>query len=151
MKVTEDDLKLSPAYQEAIKEAEVIAETKKKSKKKELSNKIEAKLFLKNKQLIKDIVQDCPYPYDALFNYIKKHFKLTNKEAEKLLAKTFWFNTGSKVGYICISMSLFIPLLVLIGVLNLNITLLLILVCIVLFTLGYLLLIGEYQPKDIYL
>lgn len=151
MKVTEDDLKLSSAYQEAIKEAEVIAETKKKSKKKELSNKIEAELFLKNKQLIKDIIQYCPYPYDALFNYIKKHFNLTNKEAEKLLAKAFWFNTESKIGCICISMSLFIPLLTLIDVLNLNMTVFLFLLCIILFTVGYLLIIGEYQPKDIYL
>lgn len=76
MKIDKKDLELSYNYHSAIKEAEKQSNENINLFKKNHSNKIEAKLFLSNKDLINNMVRHKKLKGNYLYNFIKTRFNL---------------------------------------------------------------------------
>lgn len=85
MKIEKVDLTLSDKYVIAQNKFQILLGEIVYKQKRKISKTIEAKLFLKNDESVKEILRLDKNPHTTLHYFIKKNFELTGREAYKVL------------------------------------------------------------------
>lgn len=97
MNIDEKDLKLSKEYHKAVLKAHEQINDNILNYKSNICNKIEVKLFLENKEIIKGLTLNKKDKYDIIYQFIVKNFSLNKSEIRKIMFLKGYFNTENKV------------------------------------------------------
>lgn len=97
MNIDEKDLKLSEEYHKAVLKAHEQISNNILDYKSNICNKIEVKLFLENKNIIKGLTLNKKDKYDIIYTFIVNNFSLNNNEIRKIMFLKGYFNTENKV------------------------------------------------------